>query len=247
MAEQTTNDAIVTVPIGRPERANALRQQDKADLAGRIRAAAERAGAVILTGAPSQTFCAGTDIDEMASFGAAEMRSMLEAEVAVYRTILEVETPVIAAVNGPALGAGFIIAMCCDQLVMAENATVGLPELTIGVSIPLHGFLLPFIVGLGRARTLYYRGHRTGAAEAASLGIANDVVPLDRLVDTAEERGRELAKIQGGAFAVQKRLLNRHLLQRIVGDVVDASLAEASIPFESGEPGSRMRQARHAH
>lgn len=244
MGEATPTDSVATLVVGRPEKANALRWEDKASLAARVREAAADGVGIVLTGEPSRAFCAGSDIDEMADFGAVQMRSMLDAEVSVYRAILEVPVPVVAAVNGPAMGAGFIVAMCCDQLIMGEDAAVGLPELTIGVSIPLHGFLLPFIVGLSRARTLYYRGVRCGAEEAERLGIANDVVPTVEVTAVAEQRVLELAAIEGGAFAIQKRLLNRHLLERLVGEVVDASLAEASVPFETGEPGARMRQIR---
>lgn len=245
MAEAVSPDAVTTLVVGRPEKANALRREDKADLATRIRqAAADGADAVVLTGEPSRAFCAGSDIDEMADFGAVDMRSMLEAELSVYRALLEVPVPVVAAVNGPAMGAGFIVAMCCDQLVMAEDAVVSLPELSIGVSIPLHGFILPFIVGLGRARTFYYRGVRCGAEEAERLGIANEVTSTVDVTPVAVQRSRELAAIQGGAFATQKRLLNQHLLERLVGPVVDVSLAESSVPFETGGPGARMRQVR---
>jgi enoyl-CoA hydratase len=236
------------VPLGRPERANALRRADKADLAARIRqAAADGAGAIVLTGAPAKAFCAGSDIDEMAGFGAVAMREMLDDELAIYRAILEVPVPVVAAVNGPARGAGFITAMCCDQFVMAEEASVGLPELTIGVSIPLHGFLLPFLVGLGHARRMYYTGEPWDAATALQLGIANEVVAGEQLEARSHELAAQLAAIEGGAFEIQKRLLNRDLLERILVDVVTASLAESSIPFESGGPGERMRRVREGH
>lgn len=236
---------VVTLGVGRPDRANALRRADKADLAARIRtAAADGAGAIVLTGAPAGAFCAGSDIDEMAAFGAVEMRAMLDDELAVYRAILEVPVPVVAAVNGPARGAGFIIAMCCDQIVMSEDASVGLPELTIGVSIPLHGFLLPLIVGLGRARRLYYRGEAIDAAEALRTGLADEIVTGADVVDRAGALAVQLAGIEGGAFAVQKRVLNDQVVGAVIGAAVDASLAEAAIPFETGGPGARMRRIR---
>lgn len=84
--------------------------------------------------------------------------------------------PVVAAVNGHALGAGMILAMSCDYVVAASSARFASPELTIGVAAPLEGFLLTWIVGLGRARSMFYTGEAIHADAAKVAGLAQEVV-----------------------------------------------------------------------
>lgn len=241
------DDDLAVVSFGRPERANALSREDKAAVAATIAGlTADDARAIVLTGLPSRAFCAGSDIDQMSTFGAEEMRAMLEHERALFESILRSPLPVVGAVNGAAMGAGFITAMCCDYLVASEDASFGLPELGIGVSIPLHGFLLPFITGLTRAREMYYRQTRLDAVTALEHGIVNEVHPAETHLGVAKERAREMGRIEGGAFRIQKRLLNRTLLANLLDDVVEVSMAESSVPFASGGPGERMRAVRSA-
>jgi enoyl-CoA hydratase/carnithine racemase len=238
-------DDVAVVSFGRPERANALRREDKAAVAATIASiTAADARAIVLTGLPSRAFCAGSDIDQMSTFGAEEMREMLEHERALFESILRSPLPVVGAVNGAAMGAGFITAMCCDHLVASDQATFALPELGIGVSIPLHGFLLPFITGLTRARAMYYLQTRIDAATALEQGIVSEVQPADEHFEIAKERARRMGRIEGGAFRIQKRLLNHTLLANLVDDVVEVSMAESSVPFASGGPGERMRAVR---
>lgn len=187
--------------------------------------------ALVLTGAGDRCFCAGSDIAEMQSFGPEAMYRMLGAERDMYLAALSSPKPVIAAVNGFALGAGFILALTCDYAVAAANARFGAPELTIGVAAPLEGFLLPWIVGLGHARRLFYTGQQLDAAEAQRLGLVHEVTELDRCRRRAVEVAKEIASLPGTSFRVQKALLRQLVSTGHLESVIEASRYATSLQF----------------
>lgn len=133
MITTSQTDGVATVLIDRADKANALRVVDKRAVAEALAALASDDGirAVVVTGG-SRAFCAGSDLSEMSRFGPREMYDMLAAERAMYSSVLDCAKPVVAAVNGHAMGAGLILAMCCDYAVAAEPARFATPELTIG-------------------------------------------------------------------------------------------------------------------
>ena len=206
----STTPGVTIVELTRPEKANALRVQDKVAVAETIKALGTEPDvrAVVISGAGGRSFCAGSDIREMMEFGPDEMFAMLGAERAMYRAVLESPKPIVAAVNGNALGAGMILAMSCDYVVASESARFGTPELTIGVAAPLEGFLLPWIVGLGKARAIFYMGQALPATEAMSAGIAHEIVLTDDCLTRAVDVAGRIAGLPGDAFRIQKRLLS---------------------------------------
>jgi len=187
--------------------------------------------ALVVTGAGDRCFCAGSDIAEMRSFGPEAMYRMLGAERDMYLAALCSPKPVVAAVNGFALGAGFILALTCDYAVAATNARFGAPELTIGVAAPLEGFLLPWIVGLGHARRLFYTGQQLDAAEAQRLGLVHEVTELDSCRRRAAEVAKEIASLPGTSFRVQKALLRQLVSTGHLESVIEASRYATSLQF----------------
>jgi enoyl-CoA hydratase/carnithine racemase len=168
--------AIVT--LARPDRRNALDRPTLAEL-GRIGSELGNdaaVGAVVLTGTGDQAFCAGADLKERAGMSDDEVRAMLGQ----YRTELawlsSSPFPVVAALNGAALGGGLELALACDLRVAAAHAVLGLPETSLGI-IPAAGGTqrLPRLVGLAKAMELVLLGTRLTAAEALALGIVNRV------------------------------------------------------------------------
>jgi methylglutaconyl-CoA hydratase len=168
--------AIVT--LNRPDRRNALDRASVRDLGrlGRELSADSDVRVTVLTGAGDRAFCAGADLKEREGMTEAEVREMLD----LYRTELAwlgaAPFPVVAAVNGAALGGGFELALACDLRTMASHAVLGLPETSLGI-IPGAGGTqrLPRLVGVPRALEVVLLGRRLGAEEALGWGVVNRV------------------------------------------------------------------------
>jgi enoyl-CoA hydratase len=242
MVTTQLSDGIATVKLNRAEKLNALRAQDKAALARAIRdlSGQDDVGGIMLTGEGTRAFCAGSDIDEMRRFGAQEMHDMLGAERAMYLSVLESPKPVVAAVNGYALGAGAILAMVADYSIAASTAQFGTPELSIGVAAPLEGLMLPFLVGVARARELFYLAERIDAETAERAGLINVVAPPDELLDRARSIAGRIASLPSTGFSVQKRLLNRLLSTGDLEATITESHYATSLQFAEPATGEAM-------
>ena len=245
MVRLDIEDGIAIVTIDRAEKANALTKAGKREVADTITGAGQRADvvALVLTGAGDRCFCAGSDVAEMKTFGTEAMYRMLGAERAMYLAALSSPKPVIAAVNGFALGAGCILVMVCDYAVAAATARFGTPELTIGVSAPLEGFLLPFIVGLGHAKRLFYTGEQLDAAEASRLGLVQAVVEPKECRHRAIEAARKIASLPGTSFMTQKALLRQLMLGGHLESVIEASRYATSLQFSDRATAAALNQS----
>jgi enoyl-CoA hydratase len=226
-------DGVAIVSIDRAEKANALPEAGKRALADEIErmSGQEDVQAVVLTGQGDRSFCAGSDIAEMQGFDPNGMYRMLGAERDMYLAALSSSKPIVAAVNGFALGAGFILVMSCDYAVAAVTAQFGTPELTIGVAAPLEGFLLPWIVGLGHARRLFFTGRLLDADEAERAGLVHEVTEPEKCLQRAVEAAREIAALPGTGFRVQKALLHRLVSTDHLDSVIEASRYATSLQF----------------
>jgi enoyl-CoA hydratase len=178
---------IATISIDRPDKLNALNAQTIDELG---RAVAEFTGSdavrgVILTGVGEKAFVAGADIAELVRMGPVDGIEVSRQGQRVFRAIELSRKPVIAAVNGFALGGGCELALACHLRVAAENAKFGLPEVKLGI-IPGYGgtLRLPRIVGKGRALELMLTAEMIDAGEAYRIGLANRVVPQAELLAT---------------------------------------------------------------
>lgn len=237
MIRTELTDAIAVVTIQRPEKANALPRRAKSEMAGAIRTAGDRddVKAIVLAGAGGRAFCAGSDLIEMQGFDARAMRDMLAAERSLYLAALTSPKPVVAAVNGYALGAGFILVMCCDYAIACRAARFGAPELTLGVAAPLEGLMLPWIVGLGRARAMFYTGRQLSAEEALNLGLIHEVVEPAGCVERAVEAAGAIADLPGDGFTIQKRSLYRLISTGQLDAAIEESHLATSLQFAGDE------------
>lgn len=178
--EQLGGGKVAIVTIEREERMNTLSRDTLLAFGriGRELEADKEVRAVVLTARGSKAFCAGADLKERKGMSENDVRSQLE----LYRTELlwleRSSAPVIAAINGVALGGGLELALLCDLRVAAAHAVLGLPEVTIGI-IPGAGGTqrLPRVVGEARAKELILFGRRLSADEALSMGLVNRVTP----------------------------------------------------------------------
>ncbi len=183
-------DAVAVVTVNRPEKYNALNRQTLADLEdvfGRIeRDPAVRA--VILTGAGEKAFVAGADINELADLDPLRAREHARRGQRLYSRIEGLPKPVIAAINGFALGGGLELAMACTLRVASETARLGQPEIKLGI-IPGYGGTqrLPRLVGKGAALALLLTGEPVTAQEAWRIGLVQQVVPPAELMAAARQ------------------------------------------------------------
>ncbi|HEU4587603.1 MAG TPA: enoyl-CoA hydratase-related protein [Gemmatimonadales bacterium] len=183
-------DGIARVTINRPDKLNALNATVIAELA-QVAAQVETdpvVRGVILTGAGPKAFVAGADISELASQGPMDGKARALAGQQMMRRFERCGKPVIAAVNGFALGGGCELAMACHLRIASENAKFGQPEVKLGLGPGYGGTVrLPRLVGKGRALELLLTGAMIDAQEALRIGLVNRVVPAERLLDEAEQ------------------------------------------------------------
>jgi enoyl-CoA hydratase/carnithine racemase len=182
-------DAIAYVTLNRPKVLNALSQRTWEDLRAAFEDARDDAAVrgVILTGAGDKAFIAGADISELAHVTSVEAEKSSSYGQEVLNLVENLGKPVIAAINGYALGGGCETAMACTIRIAVENAKFGQPEVTLGL-IPGGGGTqrLPRLVGKGRALQLILSGGMINAQEAYRIGLVNEVVPAADLITRAE-------------------------------------------------------------
>jgi enoyl-CoA hydratase len=201
--------AVATVRIDRPKALNALDAETLRALARAVRDVRRDPAvrAVVVTGTGPKAFCAGADIAAMAAMSAEEGHAYSQLGHEVFGRLEALDVPVVAAVNGAALGGGLELALACDFVVAADNARLGLPETTLGL-IPGFGGTqrLALRVGLARARDLIYLGRVVQAEEALRMGLVDRVVPADALAGDAAALGAELAGRAPVAIRQAKRV-----------------------------------------
>jgi enoyl-CoA hydratase len=193
MSYQTINfavaDRIATVTINRPDKLNALNVAVFDDLTRVVDELRERSdiGGAIITGA-GRAFIAGADISELEALGGLKAKDLARRGQLVFNRLESLPKPVIAAVNGFALGGGCELAMACHLRIASDAAKFGQPEVKLGL-IPGYGGTqrLPRLVGKGRALQLLMTGEIIDAAEAYRIGLVNKVVPAADLLKTAQE------------------------------------------------------------
>ena len=220
-------DGIGILTLNRPDALNAL----NADLLEAVRAAAEdlrgKAKGLLVTGA-GKAFAAGADIQAMADFSGTDAAAFSRRGQAAFQALTEFPGPVVAALNGYALGGGLELALACDVILASEKAVVGQPEAALGVVPGFGGSQrLPRRVGPGRAKWLLMTGEKLKADDAVRIGLVDRVVPHDQLM--VEARRLLDACLQNGPLAVG-------MVKRLVDQGLDLELP-AALELEAGAFG----------
>ncbi len=215
-------DAVGIITINRPEALNALNSAVLDDLNAMIDAVDLNAvRCLILTGAGEKSFVAGADIGEMSSLTKAEGEAFGKKGNDIFRKIETLPVPVIAAVNGFALGGGCEISMSCDIRICSENAVFGQPEVGLGITPGFGGTQrLARLVSPGMAKQLIYTARNIKADEAYRIGLVNAVYPQEELMAQAEKMAAGIAK--NAPIAVRN-------CKKAINDGLEAGMDEAIV------------------
>ncbi|MEO0080258.1 MAG: enoyl-CoA hydratase-related protein [candidate division WOR-3 bacterium] len=195
---------------------------------------------IVMTG-EGRTFVAGADISEMSGFTPLQARTFAQTGHRVLAKIADIEKPVIAAINGAALGGGCELALACDIRVMAEGAKIGQPEVNLGL---LPGFggtqRLARLCGPGVAKELIFTGDGLDAQEALRIGLVNRVVPADRLLEAVTELAKKIASKGPAAIRLAKSSINRGLDSNLTTGYA-YEIEAFGLCFATGEPAEGTR------
>ena len=191
------NTNIATVTINREKKLNALNKETIQELHTAFLElnSDNKIKVIILTGSGSKAFVAGADISEFSDFDVSQGKELAkEGQVVLFDFIEQLGTPVIAAINGFALGGGLELAMACHFRVASDNAKMGLPEVSLGV-IPGYGGTqrLPQLVGKGRAMEMIMTANMITAAEAKNYGLVNYVTTIEELIPLCEKLAKRIS------------------------------------------------------
>ncbi|MDP2662751.1 MAG: enoyl-CoA hydratase-related protein [Dehalococcoidia bacterium] len=236
-------DRIGLVTLNRPERLNAANQK----LVGEVRQLftdlkdRDDIGVIILTGAGDRAFCAGADITEFEGVNLANAFGFVRNFHSATGAIENCGKPVIAAINGLALGAGCEFAISCSIRVLSEKARLGLPEVALGV-IPGGGGTqrLPRLIGKGNALYYVLTGEQIDAQEALRIGLAQKVAPADQLMETATKIANTI--LSKGPMAVRMAMLSVQAglnVDQESGLIIEALVANIVLSSEDKKEGSQ--------
>ena len=206
------SEGVATMTLNRPEALNAFSKEVVEEVLRALEdvKSDENVRVVVLTGAGEKAFSAGADIKAMAGMTALKARELSLMGESLCLALENLEKPVVAAINGYALGGGLEVAMACDLRIASENARMGQTEVNIGL-IPGWGGTqrLTRLVGMTKAKELVFTGKMFDARAAEQLGIVNVVAPADKFRETVRQFAIELASKPPVALKVAKALINK--------------------------------------
>lgn len=239
----TVEERIATITVNRPDKLNALNDATMSELDRAIDEArdAPAVAGIILTGA-GRAFVAGADVGELRAKSKADVYALARKGQEVFKKVEDSPKPVIAAVNGFALGGGCELAMACHVRIASDAAKFGQPEVKLGVTPGYGGTQrLPRLVGRGRALQLLLTGEIIDAAEALRLGLVNRVVPADELLKTT--RAMMQAMLANAPLALARCIA---LVNRGLDVALDEALAMEAAAFGDLAATEDMREGTSA-
>lgn len=240
--EVKAEEGIAIVKMNRPAALNALNNDTLSELNQIFDCIKEDDSiqGVILTG-EGKSFVAGADIVQMQPYKSIEGRDYAEFAQSVFNKIEDLEKPVIAAVNGYALGGGCELSLSCDIRLASEKAIFGQPEAALGV-IPCFGGTqrLPRLIGVGLAKELIFTGRKVKADEALAMGLVNKVTAPDVLMDEAKGMMKEILKNAPMAVGLAKTAINRGMEMDLVnGLLLERNICALAFGSEDKDEGMR--------
>jgi enoyl-CoA hydratase len=245
--DQRDRDARVgRVIINNPAKLNALSSEVMGAFIGAVEQLSrdDAIRAVVVTGAGEKAFVGGADIDEMAGLDAASARVFIGRVHRCCEVVRELSVPVIARIEGFALGAGLELAAACDLRAASETARFGMPEVKLGMPSVVEAALLPMLVGWGRAREILLLGELFSAREAEAWGLVQRVVPASALDEAVEGWIGSVLAAAPSAVRLQKRLIGLWE-ERPVRAAILAGIDAFATAYQSDEPAAAIARYRH--
>lgn len=238
-----THDGVAVITLNRPAALNAwtMRMQDQVREQVVTVAADDTVRGIVFTGAGEQAFCAGQDLAETAEFDPEDIEGWLANFRALYESVLDVDKPVVAAINGVAAGSGYQFTLLCDVRVAHPEVKMGQTEVSSGIPSITGMFLTERAVGTSRMLELMLSARLMEIDELRSVGLVHHVVPREDVLDKAIKVVHEIAALPTVAVALTKERYRQNLLPGLR----EAYTAAASIDrraWASGQPQQVMRE-----
>ena len=236
-------DQISLITISRPKALNALNSQVLDELSQALDAIdTSKISALIITGEGEKSFVAGADISEMSSLSKKEAEEFSKKGNDVFRKIETFEIPVIAAINGYALGGGCELSLSCDIRISSDNAIFGQPEVGLGITPGFGGTQrLSRTVGIGMAKQMIFTGQNIKADEALRIGLINAIYPQNELINEAKKLALTIAKNSKNAVKLSKKAINDGL-QVDIDKAIKIEERLFGECFENPEQKERMKK-----
>lgn len=238
-----TDGGIAIVRFHRPTSMNAINASLRTALTQHLRVldVDPKVQAVVLTGSGERAFCGGQDLEESSTIDTTNLAAWLNDQHAMYQAVRDVNKPLIAALNGTAVGAGFQIALMCDLRVAHASLRMGQPEVRAGLASIVGSYLMSLQIGHSLNQQFSLTGELITGERAFELGLVNDLVAADQVLPHAVERARELASLPSAAIKATKRRF-RERTQAGFEEACSAGIRYQLECYSTGEPQYAMRE-----
>lgn len=224
---------LLVLTLNRPDKANAMNEAMQEALAGQFAAASadDAVRAVVLAASGERTFSAGADLKEFAelerSTASRKRRALL---LRTLIAVVDFGKPLVAAVQGKALGAGCMLAVLADEVIAADTAQFGMPEIALGMASPVGVAVVGARGGRRAVQCMVQGGQTLDVQSAYALGLVDEIVATEKLRSKSLERARSLARLSGPAYAGNKRWMNRELRAALHAAVAEAERLQEAAP-----------------
>jgi len=236
-------DEIAIIRLNRPASMNAVNAPLRSTLTEILYTldADPQVRAIVLTGSGERAFCAGQDLDESATIDTANLAEWLNRQHAMYQAVRDLNKPIVAALNGTAVGAGFQIALLCDLRVAHASLRMGQPEVKAGLASIVGSYLMSLQIGHSLNQALSLTGELITGERAHALGLVNDLVSADEVLPCALEQARKLAALPQTAVRMTKQRF-RECTQAGFEQACSAGIRYQLECYATGEPQQVMRE-----
>ena len=236
-------DGLAVVRLQRPGVMNAVNAEMRAALTEQLYAldADLAVQAIVLTGSGERAFCGGQDLDEAGTVDTRTLAGWLNRQHAMYQAVRDVNKPLVAAINGTAVGAGFQMALMCDLRVAHPKVRMGQPEVKAGLASIVGSYLMSLQIGHSLNQQLSLTGELITGERAHVLGLVNDLVSAAEVLPRAIERARALASLPGAALRTTKQRF-RERTQAGFEEACSAGIRYQLECYSTGEPQRVMHE-----
>ena len=237
------SNEVAVVRLDRPEVMNAVNAALRADLTRELKALDADAGirAIVLTGSGERAFCSGQDLEESATIDTGNLAGWLNRQHAMYQAVRDVDKPLIAALNGTTVGAGFQMALMCDLRVGHAALRMGQPEVKAGLASIVGSYLMSLQIGHSLNQQLSLTGELISGRRAHELGLINELVAPEQVLPRAQAIAQTLAALPAGAVRATKRRF-RERTQAGFDEACSAGIRYQLECYSTGEPQRIMRE-----